>query len=47
MHYGYSAKVNIHKQLIEGEHKKGEEMTNMTSSRFKIQMEKTEQLRLF
>ncbi|MDI6617108.1 MAG: hypothetical protein QME45_00340 [Clostridiales bacterium] len=34
-------------RFIEGEHKKGEEMTNMTSSRFKIQMEKTEQLRLF
>lgn len=34
-------------QFIESEHKKGEEITHMTSSKFKIQMEKAEQIMLF
>lgn len=34
-------------QFIESEHTKGEELTHITSSRFKIQVEKAEQMRLF
>lgn len=34
-------------QYIESEHKKGEEITHMTTSRFKIKQEKPEQLMLF
>jgi hypothetical protein len=32
---------------IESEHKKGEEITHISSSRFKIKQESVEQIRLF
>lgn len=41
------SKLKLGMQFIESEHKKGEEITHMTSSRFKIQMEKAEQVMLF
>jgi hypothetical protein len=41
------SKINPGLQILESEHKKGEDMTQVTSTRFLMRYEKYEQERLF